>query len=492
MPHPLRTVLAAALSGLLGCLLLVAAPAGVQAVGDRSPTRASDGPHRFGPSEARNVLHRASRLVRQGAPASNRHSASADLTMVLRDLHLARPALTGADRRAANRLLSRSTAASQTPRATASAPLSRRCSTRICVHYGTSATSSWATRTLDTLENVWDKEVTLMGRAPLPDGGTSADPENPDDRFDVFLSDLGNQGYYGYCTSDDQTAATQVSAYCVLDDNFARSQYGAPPLNSLRVTAAHEFFHAIQFAFDISEDIWFMEGSATWVEDVVYDAINDNYQYLASSPIRRPRTSLDYSGGAYPYGSFIFFTYATARRGAATVRQFWDMAIGRRTSLQAIYAVVGAGAWPAFFTMFGSWNTLPLHSYQERAGYPSPAWWQRRTLTGRAPTTGWHRAVLSHLGSSAVLVAPGPRLSVGKRLLVNIDGPPRSSGSRALVQRRYRDGRVTHTMLTLGTNGNRNTLIRFNRKTLRSVVIVVANTNRYGIARGFKVRASLR
>ena len=89
-------------------------------------------------------------------------------------------------------------------------------------------------------------------------------------------------------------------------------------------------------------------------------------------------------------------------------------------------------------------------------------------------------------------MAPGPRLPVSKRLLVNIDGPPRSSGSAALIQRRWRDGHVTHNMLTLGTNGNRSTLIHFNRKALNSVVIVVANTNRYGIARGFKVRASLR
>ena len=53
------------------------------------------------------------------------------------------------------------------------------------------------------------------------------------------------------------------------------------PINALRVTAAHEFFHAIQFAYDVKEDLWFMEGSATWVEDEVYDSINDNYQFLA-------------------------------------------------------------------------------------------------------------------------------------------------------------------------------------------------------------------
>jgi hypothetical protein len=429
--------------------------------------------------------------MRQGVPAADKHAASADLTMALRDLHLARPALAGAERRTANRLLSRSTPAANAQTAAAAA-LSRRCNVHFCVHYGATTTSSWATTTLNTLSHVWEAEVPLMGRPPLPDGGTSTDPNNPDDKLDVFLEDLGDEGYYGYCSTDEATASTQVSAYCVLDDNFARAQYGAAPIDSLRVTAAHEFFHAIQFAFDISEDTWFMEGSATWVEDVVYDDINDNYQYLATSPIRHPRTALDQSVGTYPYGSFIFFTYATARHGADTVRRFWDMAIGRRTSLQAIYAVVGASAWSAFFTLFGSWNTLPLHSYQERASYPTPAWWLQKTLTARARSTGWQRVVLAHLGSSAMLVAPGSRLPVSKRLLIAIDAPPRSSGSAALIQRRWRDGRVTHTMLTLGADGNRSTLIHFNRKTLRSVVIVVANTNRYGVSRGFKVRASLR
>jgi hypothetical protein len=235
-----------------------------------------------------------------------------------------------------------------------------------------------------------------------------------------------------------------------------------------------------------------MEGSAVWAEDFVYDDINDNYQYLPTSPIRHPRTSLDYSVGAFPYGSFIFFTYATARHGAGTVRHFWDLAVGTRTALQAIRAVVGTAAWPAFFTTFGSWNTLPLHSYEERAAYPSPAWWLRTTLTQRAKTTGWRTTTIAHLGSSAILVAPAPRLGVHKRLLVNIDGPSKAAGTTALLQRRYRDGRVTHRMITLGANGNRTTLVQFNRTVLRSIAIVVANTSNSGPARPFKVRASLR
>ena len=296
----------------------------------------------FTHAEAKDVLSEAKAVLSPDAgdavdPAVREDSG--DLTMKLRDLDLARPYLTGADRRTADRLLSRDTAAAKVPtsaRPTSARPtaLSVKCSTHFCVHYGT-AKPAWVQTTLDTLEHVWSVEVGYMGgRAPLPDGGTSSDPNNPDDRLDVFLQNLAPQGLYGGCTDDDGSSSSQVSAYCVLDDNYNYSEYGAPPLESLRVTAAHEFFHAIQFAMDVTESLWFMEGSATWMEDHVYDSINDNYQYLATSPIRHPRTSLDYESDTFPYGSFIFFTYATERQDPAIVRKFWESAVGGPTSLR--------------------------------------------------------------------------------------------------------------------------------------------------------------
>ena len=114
----------------------------------------------------------------------------------------------------------------------------------------------------------------------------------------MFLGDIAREGLYGYCSPDGaqpDNGDGRAPAFCVLDNDYARSQYGIAPINALRVTAAHEFFHAIQFAYDVYEDLWFMEGTATWVEDEVYDKINDNYQFLSDSPIRYPRRSVDYS-----------------------------------------------------------------------------------------------------------------------------------------------------------------------------------------------------
>jgi len=49
----------------------------------------------------------------------------------------------------------------------------------------------------------------------------------------------------------------------------------------MKVTAAHEFFHAIQFGYPLGDGWdWWMEASATFMEDEAFDAVNDYRQYL--------------------------------------------------------------------------------------------------------------------------------------------------------------------------------------------------------------------
>ena len=56
----------------------------------------------------------------------------------------------------------------------------------------------------------------------------------------------------------------------MLDDDFAAAQFRHRHAGgNLRVTAAHEFFHAVQFAYDYDEDPWLMEATATWMEERV-------------------------------------------------------------------------------------------------------------------------------------------------------------------------------------------------------------------------------
>ena len=177
----------------------------------------------------------------------------------------------------------------------------------------------------------------------------------------------GSEGYYGYCTSDDTSGAHQVAAYCALDDDFARSQFGALPAE---LPAGHRGPRVLP-----RHPVRLRRHRGDLVHGGVGDLgggrrlrrINDNYQYLYSSPITHSRTPLDYAGGSYPYGSFIFFKYASQRLGNDVVRRFWNGAIGAPRSAPAIRSVIGTTAWPAFFTLFASWNTLP-RAQLHRAG----------------------------------------------------------------------------------------------------------------------------
>lgn len=420
------------------------------------------------------------------------HGPQTEITMTLRDLYRARDELSGADRRDADTLLSRArifTNGAEDP-ITVSTP-AYKCSTNFCVHYrppspgDTDATTlTQVQTTLTTLEEVRSYETGTLGyRKPVADTPSTPTTDNPDSRFDVFLGDIAYQGLYGYCAPDGAKRAIDghIASYCVLDNDYARSQYGTAPINALRATAAHEFFHAIQFAYDVNDDLWFMEGTAVWVEDEVYDAINDNYQYLAFSALRYPRTPTDYSRNLNPYGSFLFFKYASERLGPAVVRQFWENADGTRNrySLQAIRAVLAARktSWPAFFATFGSWNTLPNRSYSERAYYPPPVFTLTKTLTMKARSTGWSRVNLMHMTNSPVRVIPGRKLKPRKKLLIEVNVPDTARGATALVQVRYRNGAVGHSMMPLNAYGNGRLLIPFNRKQVASVVIVASNTS---------------
>ena len=205
----------------------------------------------------------------------------------------------------------------------------------MCVHYvattrhappmadsDSDGVPDWVEQTAQVMGNVWNREVAELGyRAPLPDRGTTpagtGQDEGPDTRLDVYLGDIGKDGYYGYAATDRTNPRTS-SAYLVLDDDFKDFAGSATPGQLLRVTAAHEFFHIVQFAYDQYEDGWFMESTATWMEERVYDSVNDNRQYLPASAMALPGRSLDYPlTTSTAYGNWIFFEFLSRRLGGA-------------------------------------------------------------------------------------------------------------------------------------------------------------------------------
>jgi hypothetical protein len=210
-----------------------------------------------------------------------------------------------------------------------------------------------------TFATVWTKEIDappigLGNPAPLSDdtspndgGKNEADPNRT--KLDVYLADVGAVDLFGYCTTDDPRSAPgstyeyyDVSAYCVVDNDFADFGPEWTPQQFLQVTAAHEFRHASQAAEDFYEDSWFMEGDAMWIEGEVFPDVTDRFDYLVRSPLRNPSRSLDHGVNNYEYGAWVFFRFLSERFGdPAVIREAWNRANGSplgpdRYSMQAV------------------------------------------------------------------------------------------------------------------------------------------------------------
>jgi hypothetical protein len=255
---------------------------------------------------AREVLDEALGLFAPAAPGAARVAGeeSREATLVLRELAMRLTELAPGERRLAKRLLARPTSPRAFNRYVVVAR--RACDRHICVWWSTSGRDApppadrdrdgvpnQVERTQRVLGSVWRREIGDFGYLPpLADGSS----RSPDERLDVYLTDVGQYGLYGYCASDDPRLANArargVWAFCILDNDYVRAQYsaGASGLQALRVTAAHEFFHAVQSRYDFREDRFLFEGTAVWMEDEVYDGVNDNIAWLSTGPLMPENT----------------------------------------------------------------------------------------------------------------------------------------------------------------------------------------------------------
>jgi hypothetical protein len=454
-------------------------------------------------SHAEYTLVRASALfhpdaVRARFPGTRRPDSHA-ATLVLRDLRAALPDLEPAARAAAARILARPT----DPNADGSAqgyrgsPARVDCGANVCVHWveattdapplvdeDTSGIPDWVETTRRTFEHAWAYEVGVLGyRPPLSDHGSLANDGDP--RLDVYLADIGDRGYFGYCTTDDPGAGVVlgVSAYCVVDDDFANPAFGSrSPLRALEATAAHELFHAIQFAYDWLEDAWLMEGTATWIEDEVFDALDDNHTFLHASPLARPDVALDDGRRGHEYGAWIFWRFLSERFGAPIVREVWERAAalggdGGTYSLEAVSAAVAARGSPfaSAFAAFAVANRTPGTAYEEGAAYPAARSVMSFALSRARPVVERRRLHVARLAGASVSFRPGRARSRALRIRVARAGGATDLVVSALVVRP--SGAVRVRPVPLGADGSASVTIPLGRSRVSRVDLVAANAS---------------
>lgn len=136
------------------------------------------------------------------------------------------------------------------------------------------------------------------------------DPIGDGEVYDIFIENLSSLGAYGL-TNNRSTGSfpcnTSNPETCIYIEN---DFIGYPPntdpegeiIGSIKVTIAHELKHAVQFAqngWRGDSDLW-AEMDATLMEEVVYDNVNDYYNYIngfSSDLFNSPASSL--TSGSY-------------------------------------------------------------------------------------------------------------------------------------------------------------------------------------------------
>lgn len=263
------------------------------------------------------------------------------------------------------------------------------------IEYGTLGGGLTIADYQNALEQSWVVQVDNFGWAAPPVRPSSPAPGN---RYPVRIDDLG-LGLYGYASTGGTYAGfvgnnpatswndVDAAASCMV---LNRSYSGFPgtPLKAMQATAAHEFHHAIQFGLgahagsNVPDDSFF-EGSASWMEDEVFDSANDNYFYLW--PVFSDSLG-DYD--ASPYGFWFLlrglterFGVGVANGGEQVMQDFWEATSkGTGNNLSALALGLSAkgvtladafhhsSIGSAFMRTCGGGYVAPF-CYKEAAGY---------------------------------------------------------------------------------------------------------------------------
>ena len=184
----------------------------------------------------------------------------------------------------------------------------------------------------EIFNHVWDVEIDQMGYSAPPFEGGQA-------YYNIFVKDIRD---YGETYFDETTRMNAEQnpplyrSYIVIDNDYQEIQYYTHGVNALKVTAAHEFHHAIQigsYGF-WANDTYAHELTSTWFEDVVYTEMNDYYQYLTDFFGNQNRTSGFWQGLSFNSHTFdgyercIFAHFLAKRFNMEIMKEIWT---GMRT-----------------------------------------------------------------------------------------------------------------------------------------------------------------
>ena len=129
----------------------------------------------------------------------------------------------------------------------------------------------WVVSVGDAAEAAWTRETALGFPAPPADDGDGAE-RGGDARYDLYVCDLASHDLGELAATVADPPGSGFS-YIVVDNDYAPAEVAplkTTGVEQLRVTIAHELFHAIQIGQARGRlPEWLAEATAVWMEGIV-------------------------------------------------------------------------------------------------------------------------------------------------------------------------------------------------------------------------------
>ena len=245
------------------------------------------------------------------------------------------------------------------------------------IHYTTTGTNAIAydvNLLAEALDSAYSFEVDYLDFLPPPADGSAGG----DGKYDVYVLNLGN--LYGQTSSESNVGSTSWTSFLEIDNNF--TGFYTTGINAARVTAAHEFHHAIQMgnyaplnsnSFYRADDLFFYEITSTSMEEFVFDSVNDYYGYM-SDYFNNPEIPFKLSDG---YSLAIWNIYLKDVFGFEIFKKQWEL-IPTVSALSAINtSIIEEGStFGVELNTFGIWTyytksrSISGKYFEEAANYP--------------------------------------------------------------------------------------------------------------------------
>ena len=329
-------------------------------------------------------------------------------------------------------------------------------------HYTTNQSNSDAISTTDSNNNsipdyienmgeifeyIWFYFENTLGYSNPPGDGSLGGSQ----KYDIFVENLpSNYFAITYTTSFTNASENSCASYIKMRNNYNGTVFqNLTEIENIEITAAHEFFHAIQFSYNCYERFWLMEATAVWSEDEIYDNINDHYRYMPSWFQNSSKTIDDESN--HMYGSFILFQYIDEHLGGPDViRTIWEESRSRANSVSDISFISIDAALSSIGSSFNSaLNSMRIanrimsdhpnadpYTYKEADDYPVTGPYEIASLIFNDNPVNYEQNSLSLYSSNYIKL----NLSSSARVFIeNKDGPSDDLFGAVMFKHKNRD-----------------------------------------------------